>query len=389
MSRRGARLAVAVLFALAAAAAAWEYVQMERTGEAARLSAAAFDREARALAAAVVDLRASQQAYVAVGQGTDFWTARVSTSLASLKSRAAALRARAGSPDAALRLESATAAIDDFARMDLRAREYARSNQRLLASDLIFADGFEMTQALIGELDASREAERLSSGRTAAQARTRQHALAGGVAGLGLFFLLLLGFSPAARAAPERSEMPAAELPAESSPEPLALILDETPPPPAVDLTRAADLCLALARVKDTQEIPALLDRAARLLDAQGIVLWMADPDGRELVPTVTHGYAPAAVSRLWSIPRDADNATAAAFREATVQTVRGDALSNGAIVAPLITPGGCVGVMAAEVRHERERQEPVRAVAAIIAAQLATLIGVTPSQVKRAAGAE
>jgi GAF domain-containing protein len=63
--------------------------------------------------------------------------------------------------------------------------------------------------------------------------------------------------------------------------------------------------------------------------------------------------------------------------------------LSNGAIVAPLVTPGGCVGVMAAEVRHEREQQEPVRAVAAIIAAQLATLIGVTPSQVKRAAGAE
>ena len=141
MTRRGARLTVAVLFALATAAAAWEYVRLERAIAQARLAAAAFEHETRALATAIVDLRGSQQAYVAAGQGTDFWTARVSSSLSSLASRLASLRATAVSSEASRQLESATATVERFARMDLRAREHARANQRLLASDLIFGDG--------------------------------------------------------------------------------------------------------------------------------------------------------------------------------------------------------------------------------------------------------
>jgi hypothetical protein len=146
-----------------------------------------------------------------------------------------------------------------------------------------------------------------------------------------------------------------------------------------IDLTRAAELCVDLARVSDTEQIPALLERASRLLDASGIVLWIADPEGRELVPTVAHGYPAATMVRLGAIPRTADNATAAAFREGQVRTVSSDTLTSGAIVAPLVVPGGCVGVMAAEVRDGREQRDEVRAVAAILAAQLATLIGVAP----------
>jgi hypothetical protein len=58
------------------------------------------------------------------------------------------------------------------------------------------------------------------------------------------------------------------------------------------------------------------------------------------------------------------------------LQTVHGDAVSNGAIAAPLVTPTGCVGVMAAEVRHEGERDAAKLAAATIVAAQLATLVG-------------
>jgi hypothetical protein len=131
--------------------------------------------------------------------------------------------------------------------------------------------------------------------------------------------------------------------------------------------------------VSDTDEIPALLERITRVLDTRGIVLWMADPDGRELVPTVAHGYPAASLSRLGTIPRNADNATAAAFRESRLHTVKGDALANGAVAVPLITPGGCVGVMAAELRSEREQRADVRALASILAALLATLLGVAP----------
>jgi hypothetical protein len=41
-----------------------------------------------------------------------------------------------------------------------------------------------------------------------------------------------------------------------------------------------------------------------------------------------------------------------------------------------LVTSGGCVGVMAAEVRHQGERHDTVLATAGIVAAQLATLVG-------------
>jgi hypothetical protein len=72
------------------------------------------------------------------------------------------------------------------------------------------------------------------------------------------------------------------------------------------------------------------------------------------------------------------------------VQTVSGDAVSPGAIAAPLLSPTGAVGVMAAEVLHDGERQDQTRAVAAIVAAQLATLLGppVPRSAKTEAAGA-
>jgi hypothetical protein len=88
-------------------------------------------------------------------------------------------------------------------------------------------------------------------------------------------------------------------------------------------------------------------------------------------------------VTRLGTIARDAENATAAAYRTSLLQTVKADAVSNGAIAAPLVTPAGCVGVMAAEVRHEAERQDMVLAAASIVAAQLAALVGPPSSRAK------
>ena len=149
-----------------------------------------------------------------------------------------------------------------------------------------------------------------------------------------------------------------------------------TPLAQSTDFAGVASLCADLARVVDTRALPSLLDRTAHLLDASGIILWIADPDGRELNPIFAQGYPQQLVNRLGTIPRDAENATAAAFRTSLLQTVMADATSAGAIAAPLVTPGGCVGVMAAEVRHDSERQDGTLAAATIVAAQLATLVG-------------
>jgi len=66
---------------------------------------------------------------------------------------------------------------------------------------------------------------------------------------------------------------------------------------------------------------------------------------------------------------------------------VKADAVSDGAIAAPLVTPAGCVGVMATEVRNGGEQEAARLAAAAIIAAQLATLVGPPVTRKAEAAG--
>jgi hypothetical protein len=121
-----------------------------------------------------------------------------------------------------------------------------------------------------------------------------------------------------------------------------------------------------------------MLARAAALLDASGIIVWLGSGD--ELFAATSHGYHPRVISRLGSIPRDADNATADAWRTGEVRTVAGDVMANGAIVAPMFGPDTCIGVLAAEVRHGREQDEPTRAVTLVVAAQLATVLGAWPA---------
>lgn len=377
MSRRGARLTIAVLFAFVCAAAAWQYVRVDRTLAAETDNATAFERDARTLTTAIAELRGAQQGYVAAGQGMDYWTARVAKDLASLRARLDALAREAMDEGASAHLNTASATLEEFSRLDARAREYAGADQRLLASDAIYGDGFEITRAMAAEVEAARGTELSSRGVVMRRLRMQQLWLAAGLPSLGLLFLLILAFVPGAQTRQAATE----PVPMSSS------VLDLAPPfenrsapsTPVIDLAAAAELCLDLARVTDTSEVRTLLDRATRVLGARGIVLWMADPEGRELVPTVAHGYPAASVARLGPILRDSDNATAAAYREARVHTVRGDVLTNGAVVVPLVTAGGCVGVMAAEVRNEREQHDEVRAVASMVAAQLATLIGVAP----------
>ena len=158
--------------------------------------------------------------------------------------------------------------------------------------------------------------------------------------------------------------------------------------PPLVDLKAVAGVCSDLARITDTRAIPALLERAAAALDAAGIVLWIADPDGRELSPILVHGYAPQMASRLGTIAREAANVTASAYRTGLLQTVKGDSISNGAIAAPLAGAAGCLGVMAIEMKNGGEQREPLLAAATIIASQLSTLVGPPSSRTSRAEAA-
>jgi GAF domain-containing protein len=159
-------------------------------------------------------------------------------------------------------------------------------------------------------------------------------------------------------------------------PAPAASELVVKPAPFAPDLLAAAHVCTELGRVFERQDAAPLLQRAARLLDAVGLIVWAWDQQGAELVPTLAHGYSAEVLAQLPQVRRDADNATAAAFRSTQTCVVKSCAAECGALVVPLLTPGGCVGVFAVELQRGGEQLESVRALATIFAAQLAILIG-------------
>jgi hypothetical protein len=142
-----------------------------------------------------------------------------------------------------------------------------------------------------------------------------------------------------------------------------------------VDFAAVAQLCTRLARALDVCDVTPVLDEAARVLRAVGLILWVGDRHGIELTPVFTHGYSNEMTSQLGPVSRDSDNAIARAYRSAEARVVDGDEEATGAVVVPLLTPNGCAGVLALELRHGGERLECVRAAATILAAQLATLV--------------
>ena len=146
--------------------------------------------------------------------------------------------------------------------------------------------------------------------------------------------------------------------------------------PSEPDLLAAAHLCSEFARVDEARGAAPLLQEAVRILDAVGLIVWVWDSQATELRPALAHGYSDAVLAQLPRVGRDTDNATASAFRAARTCVVNGSDLLSGALVIPLMTPIGCVGVLATELQHGNEQKDSVRALATILAAQLARLIG-------------
>ena len=145
-------------------------------------------------------------------------------------------------------------------------------------------------------------------------------------------------------------------------------------------LLTTAQLCRELARVEESRQLPNLLERAAKVLDASGIIVWVAEPSRQSLAPAIAHGYDHRTVARMGSIHRDANNAAAAAYRSSEVRTVAGDATTSGAVIVPLMTSDGCIGVMSAEMKAGSEKDESSQALATIFAAQLATIVATPPA---------
>jgi hypothetical protein len=144
-------------------------------------------------------------------------------------------------------------------------------------------------------------------------------------------------------------------------------------------LATAADLCTEFGRVRNLADLKHILARAAEVLDANGLVVWIGSTSGADLQPMVSHGYTPQVVARMPSVPRSADNAAAAAYRTGSLQIVLSKpGGAPGALVAPLLAADGCIGALSAEIRGGGEGSEGVQALATIFAAHLAGVFAAT-----------
>jgi hypothetical protein len=138
----------------------------------------------------------------------------------------------------------------------------------------------------------------------------------------------------------------------------------------------ASEICTELGRVNDRGDLEQLLGRAADLMDASGVIVWMGNSSGADLHPILVHGYPPQAAAKMPAVPRSASNAAAAAYRTGALQIVLArPGMSSGALVAPLLTPDGCIGALSAEIKGRGETSDTTQALAVLFAAQLASVL--------------
>ena len=388
MSNRWLRFGIALLAFGAAAAAGYRIFEQEQRLNEHVLATRSIDGAAETALITVSELKAALHAYVADGQGDAFWTARAETLVDRL--RASILDVDAPASAAGAALTETLDLVDRLAASEQRARQHVRLGQKLLAGEVIFVEARDLLDTIRLQIARARSEVAQSAQAAHASVRREQTMLALGAGGILAFATLLLVI-------PGRPISPAVTLLETTSVEPdhgggstarplsshAALAGSASPPgsaaadrPAAPSLREAAAICTELGRVSQSIEISALLGRASHVLNASGMIVWMAAPDLRELYVAASAGYDDRLLARIGSIPRDAANVTAGAFRDAATRKSPGLGASAAALAVPLMTPLGPVGVLSAEIRDVTDIDDTRMAIATIFAAQLATLLG-------------
>ena len=206
-------------------------------------------------------------------------------------------------------------------------------------------------------------------------------AAVGGVAALIALALIPTGRGAEAGSASEITTSLSLSAPDTPAPVAAPAPIAASPTAAAVTLKAAADLATDFGRLRDASDLPQLLGRAADMMDASGIIVWLGNTTGADLQPVLAHGYSPQMLARIPPVPHSGNNAAAAAYRSSTLQIVMSrPGSASGAVVAPLLAPDGCIGALSAEIRGGGETSDSVQALAAIFASHLAGLLAAAPA---------
>ena len=402
MGSHAARLTWSVSTWIVLAVAAFFLFQSEKKIIRQHEALDAFDASVRVTTGALGDVRHTQAAYVATGQNLSTWAPRIKSLLHRASETLDGLKTMAASADAQAVLLVATSSLAALEKLDGRIREYVREGQTLMAADIVFSESTETAADVARQVDLAQIAEHKASEASEAATRRLEAYAAGTAAILAVVVLGLLSWMPAT-ARP-------AESPAASSAPPdiwlqdravsvdgISSSGDEIPlraaggsgsaagverspgtrlqPSAEVPLKSMAELCTALARTRDRNELNQLLGRAAESIDATGVIVWLGSTKGADLRPVLASGFSEEVIARMPPVSRTADNAVAAAYRTGTFQVVRGRPGERGAVAAPVLSPDGCIGAFAAEIKDGKETSDRVLAIASLVAGQLATTL--------------
>ena len=316
MTSRLSRAAVLVVALGSLAAAAYVVFDAEQTLKAHQMARTSFDGAAQSVLSELGRLQAAEQAYVAEGQGVDYWLAQAADAQAKVDRGLAALAGDATGEGTRSAIQAGSGVLEEFRKLDLRARQYLKSNQPLMASDVIFTDGLTAGNAVAEHVSTARANEAAVHDATIDALRWREFYAAGGAALLLALAVLLLTPIPEKEvdvltAMRALTETPVQARRAESAAAPavarVAAVDDDVPDLGAVtavtgrrpesfsaedaasaqgaaatrasaparaetlvDLPGAAKVCADMARVLDASDLPGLMLRLAGVLGSPG-----------------------------------------------------------------------------------------------------------------------
>lgn len=388
MRSRPARLSLSALAWVALGAAAFFTFHAQQQIDERRTAFRAFASSARDASDALTDTQAGQQAYVALGQEPREWTAKVATYLQTAGTSIDALRASARSSAAGPSLLDASTAMARIGDIDKRLRQQLAAREHQAAAEAVFSEAADAIAGAASNLSTAIGAEQQAADDFEAGTRRAQVLALGGAAGLSALILALLGLvSPVVRVfAADVSAVDADTRASADTADPFPDLAHSvhreapTDPPvaaqPADVLKTIADICTEFGRVGDAAQLKGLLEQAASLMNARGLIVWLGSAEGADLRPVLAYGYSDATLARIPPLARASDNVAAQAYRTGDVQIVNArPGASQGVVVAPLLGPSGCIGALTAEIRERGEESATTRALALIVAAQLSGVL--------------
>jgi hypothetical protein len=348
-----------------------------------RAAEEAFDARARHVAAVLADMRVAQQVYLADGQDVGAWGSRVEALARGALGGIDGLTRATSSPVTRASLAQTSAEIKTFGAVDRRVREHLAHDETVVAGNLVLVEGGRAAVEASKLLDRARLEERNAAvAAVISLEQQRTYALAASAA-VGILAIGLLVFAPVPR--DDESSLNTTSI-VDQSP-PIAREMRSEPPREAVPddfeplLEGAAEICTAFGAAQERSQLASALARAADLMEARGLIVWIGDAEREALRPVIAHGYADHTLARMAVIPRTADNAAAAAYRTGELQIARARHDGTpGAVVAPMLAPDGCIGALTAEVKAGSELSLPLQALARLCAAQLTAVFALPPA---------